>query len=299
MKKRANFISTLPTLDLSHLRAATILARQPERGMITIYLVGCGGTGSYMAQHLGRILAALTDRNQRARAFLIDHDHVEAKNVGRQLFCRAELGRNKAETLALRYGSAWGLDMTAIPQRFKTEMVKHHDDDLHVLVGSVDNAAARKEIANTLALNRDSCAPDVWWLDCGNHEEAGQVLLGTAIAPGQMKGAFPAPEICRALPSPSVQCPELLVPRPEETARAARKMSCAELAALNLQSLNINARIASEASDMLTRLLVTRNLKRFRCELNLAAGSMKSTYATSEEVKRAWAIEPETKRRAA
>ena len=37
---------------------------------------------------------------------------------------------------------------------------------------------------------------------------------------------------------------------------------------------------------MLTRLLVTRNLKRFACDLNLAAGSMRSTYATPEEVAR-------------
>ena len=46
----------------------------------------------------------------------------------------------------------------------------------------------------------------------------------------------------------------------------------------------INSRIAAEASDFLTRLLLTRDLKRFACELNLAAGSMRSSYATPEAV---------------
>jgi hypothetical protein len=63
-------------------------------------------------------------------------------------------------------------------------------------------------------------------------------------------------------------------------------MSCAELTAANMQSLNINCRIATEAADMLTRLIVTRNLKRFAIEFNLAAGSMKSIYATPDEVVR-------------
>jgi PRTRC genetic system ThiF family protein len=285
MSKRANKISRIPPLDLSHLNAATILARQDEDETITIILVGCGGTGSYMAQHIGRILLVLNERGAPARGIFVDHDHVERKNIGRQLFCEAELGRNKAEALAFRYGTAWGLDIAALPARFIPSVFNLRGNDLTVLVGCVDNAAARKEIAHALIFNQSGGhAPGIWWLDCGNHAEAGQVLLGSAIAPEQMKNAFPSPQICQALPAPSVQQPELLIPKPEET--SASKMSCAELTAANLQSLNINSRIAAEAADMLTRLLVTRNLKRFACELNLSAGSMKSTYVTPEEVAR-------------
>lgn len=286
MSKRANKISTIPTLDLSHLRAATILARQPDAGFINIILVGCGGTGSYMAQHIGRILLALNQRGQRARSLFVDHDHVERKNVGRQLFCDAELGRNKAEALALRYGTAWGLDITAVPERFTSSLMgRPEQGTLNIVVGCVDNAAARGELANALITNQSGRAPHTWWLDCGNHAEAGQVLLGSAIAAEQLKGAFPVEEICQALPAPSVQRPELLISKPEE--KAASRLSCAELAAANLQSLNINCRVAAEAADMLTRLLVTRNLRRFACELNLAAGSMKSFYPSPETVARA------------
>jgi hypothetical protein len=63
-------------------------------------------------------------------------------------------------------------------------------------------------------------------------------------------------------------------------------MSCAEMAAANLQSLNINARIAAEAADFITRLLVMKDLKRFACEVNIAAGSTRSYYVTPDEVSR-------------
>ena len=53
---------------------------------------------------------------------------------------------------------------------------------------------------------------------------------------------------------------------------------------LNLQSLNINARVAAEAADMLTRLLLTNSLKRYACELNLAAGVVRSKYITRENL---------------
>jgi hypothetical protein len=78
-------------------------------------------------------------------------------------------------------------------------------------------------------------------------------------------------------------------------------MSCAELAAANLQSLNVNATVATTAANMLTRLLLTRDLKHFACELNLAAGSMRSTYATVEAVEQAcvWPAKAKAKATAA
>jgi hypothetical protein len=59
-------------------------------------------------------------------------------------------------------------------------MIKNDDprsDPLWIVVGCVDNPAARQQLARTLQHNKPNEAPDVWWLDCGNHLEAGQVLL--------------------------------------------------------------------------------------------------------------------------
>ena len=85
-----------------------------------------------------------------------------------------------------------------------------------------------------------------------------------------------------ATAGPAMQSPGLLEPGPEELGGG--EMSCAEMAAANLQSLTINSRIASEAADFLARLLITKDLKRFGWECNLAAGSAKSHYTTPQAV---------------
>jgi PRTRC genetic system ThiF family protein len=275
------------SLDLSYMNAATILPREFEQ--LDVLLVGCGGTGSYMALHIARMMRVLTDAGKDVRATFIDPDKVEEKNIGRQNFCDAEVGKAKALTLASRYGAAWGLDIGTMVARFDESIIANRwsgrdRDRLTVIVGCVDNAAGRKSMAAALKRNHPAEAPDVWWLDCGNHSDAGQVLLGSTAQLKHCAGAFETKTLCLHLPSPALQRPELLDTKPEELTN--NKLSCAELQLANLQSLNINARIAAEAADMLTRLLVTKNLKRFACEIDLAAGSMRSTYATPENVDR-------------
>jgi len=284
--KRRTTASAVNSLDLGFLNAATILTRLPKNDYINILLVGCGGTGSHLAPSIGSLLQGLKEVSIPARAFFIDDDHVEPGNVNRQLFCDAEVGKLKAATLAYRYGAAWGVDITAVIDRFKPSIIKKDDrysDPLWIVVGCVDNAAARQQMARTLEQNQPNEAPDVWWLDCGNHLEAGQVLLGSALNQKQLRKAFPSKKICQALPAPSIQHPELLIAKREKL--LTKRQSCAELVASNQQSRDINKRIAAEASDFLTRLILTRDLKRFGCELNLAAGSMRSIYPTPETVK--------------
>ncbi len=277
---------TKQLIDLSYSRAASVLARISDREMVTIVLVGCGGTGSYMALHIGRIMKSLLDRGQPVNAIFIDPDYVEPKNVGRQLFCEAEVGLPKAQCLALRYGAAWGLDIEGRVARFDGKMLQQMSRGLCVMVGCVDTAAGRKEISKVLGRNTDRrTTPTYFWLDCGNHEDSGQVILGSASEAEDLKGCFQSSKICQALPSPALVSPELLKAKRIEKAAAA-KMSCAELTAANLQSLNINAAIAVQAADMLTRLLVTRDLKRYQCAVNLASGSVKSYYVTPEEIAR-------------
>jgi PRTRC genetic system ThiF family protein len=275
---------TKAAFDLSYTRAASVLARISDREALTLVLVGCGGTGSYMAMHLGRVMKALSERGQPVNAMFIDPDYVEPKNIGRQLFCEAETGLPKAQCLALRYGSAWGLDIEGHVTRFDSKMLKQASRGLCVIVGCVDNAAGRKEMSKVLTRNQVGRPAVYWWLDCGNHEDSGQVILGSAAKAEDLKGCFQSARICQALPSPALVSPELLKAKRVETAAA--KMSCAELTAANLQSLNINAAIAVQAADMLTRLLVTRDLKRYQCAVNLASGSVKSYYVTPEEIAR-------------
>src|SRR5437868_13705250 len=64
---------------------------------VTIVLVGCGGTGGFVAESLCRLLIG-----RNAALYLVDPDRVEAVNVARQSFDLADVGRFKAEVLADR-----------------------------------------------------------------------------------------------------------------------------------------------------------------------------------------------------
>lgn len=253
--------------------------------LIDMVLVGCGGTGSYLARSLVQIALVLGERGQDVRLTFVDPDTVESRNVPRQSFAPAEIGQPKAVALATRFSMAWGLPIRAIASEFApgTSVGDRHGS-LRVLVGCVDNAAGRKAIAKAIAIDA-SAERQAWWLDCGNTAEAGQVLFGSADTKERLAGAFRAPGLCLALPSPALVAPDLLVARPEEKSR--RRLSCAELVAANLQSLTINQRVAAEAADVLARFLVTGSLNRFATYFDSASGTAQSYYATPCDVSRA------------
>ena len=88
------------------------------------------------------------------------------------------------------------------------------------------------------------------------------------------------PNFCVDLPSPSFQHPDLLVPQPEEL--SLQQLSCAEIAAINAQSLFINQRVAAEAIEMLSQLVLTKTLRRFATYFYCGSGSSRSRYCSKE-----------------
>ena len=269
------------TIDLSYARAATLML--PVWDRLRLILVGCGGTGSWLAPSVARIARLQRDQGREATVFFCDHDHVEPKNVPRQHFCDAELGRNKAVTLAARYSAAWGVEISAVPKRFRSADVEVDRNTLTILIGCVDNAAARREIAGVIGRRVNPGAP-LWWLDCGNDESSGQVIAGSSVDLADLAGVFtPSCKICKRLPAPSLVAPDLLDPRPEEL--LASKLSCAEIQMANAQSLAVNQMVASVATDYLLRF-VSGGLKRFATYFDLSSGSMRSRYITADEVAR-------------
>ena len=77
---------------------------------------------------------------------LLDGDHVEPHNVGRQKFAVAEIGRNKAQTLAGRVNAALGLKTVAVPQMATSdlllEIAASTAQHCRVLLGAVDTTGA-------------------------------------------------------------------------------------------------------------------------------------------------------------
>lgn len=281
-------------LDLSFLEAAPVLTHQSRN--ISLIQVGCGGTGGWLTPAICRIARVLSENGKEVSITLVDPDKVEKANVYRQNFSDAEINLPKATVLALRYGSAWGLPIKAVVAPFAPELIEFRGDCLNVILGGIDNAAARNSIAKVIEAtsnNHQSNFLKTWWIDAGNTRDYAQVLVGNTSNPEMLRNAFSLPGICSALPSPALQHPELLQPLPEEMTDnlelAANQtgqlqmLSCEQMALLGTQSLTINQRIAAEAADFLLRLL-TGTLRKFATYLNLPTGTAKSYYNTPETV---------------
>ncbi len=273
----------MPELDLSFAFSKPV--RVGAFSHAHLCLVGCGGTGSWLAPAVARVARVLQEQGVVTRVTFVDPDSVEHGNIYRQNFCAAEVGRNKAETLAVRYGQAWGLEIHARPRQFQARELNTRagwrERQVTVLVGAVDNAAARQELAAALR----PCRPDdesVWWLDCGNGKTSGQVLLGSTFESQALAKAFILPDRCHALPAPTLQHPELLTARPEELDPELTGLSCEELAARNAQSLTANQMMAALAADYLSGLLLTRELRTYATYMDLHAKAMKSKPITPE-----------------
>ena len=69
-----------------------------------IFIIGVGGTGSYLLPVLMRYLASRTDINENIYIKIIDGDKYDEGNVSRQEFAHSRIGRNKAEVQAEIYG---------------------------------------------------------------------------------------------------------------------------------------------------------------------------------------------------
>lgn len=272
-------------LDFEYANSTPLLLK--DYSHLHLWLVGCGGTGSYVAESLARLAYVFIQLGKNINVAFVDPDIVEEKNLGRQKFCQSELGLNKAATLALRYNLTWGLEISAIPDYFEPKLVKSYWNDLVIIIGCVDNSAARRSLGKTLESNCPSNIPRIWYLDAGNNFDSGQILLGSHnCAEGLIPhlDQFEKTGIMGALPSPIWQCPNLIEFQPEELAEP--HLSCAELATINAQSLTINQAMASIIADYIFRLTLTKDLRKFATFLNLKSGSMRSEFISFSSLRR-------------
>jgi PRTRC genetic system ThiF family protein len=254
----------------------------PADRPISILLVGCGGTGSHLAQALARLASHVRDGGGPALTLIfVDGDVVEPKNVGRQLFSRADVGKNKAQVLASRFGAVFGLPIAALPAMLDEDFFRTHaapvlgeryNGPLRVSIGAVDTAAARATLHKALAWGNLHL-----WLDCGNHEHSGQVCLGSAAEADELRGALALGSLCGALPSPGLQFPDLLKPPPKRK----KRVDCADAMVDNAQSLQVNQMMAAIAGQYLYQLVVARRLTTFQTVVDIQSLTMRSLPITA------------------
>jgi len=99
-----------------------------------VSVIGCGGIGSYLAQHLDRLIDL--EQIKDTTFIFYDDDIVELKNILYQNFKTSDIDTKKTEALSLRYIN---LKFKAI--RLTKDLMK--DTDLIVLC--VDNNTTRKD----------------------------------------------------------------------------------------------------------------------------------------------------------
>jgi len=212
-----------------------------------IYLIGCGGTGSFIAHALAQLAAS--PRGEAAqRVILVDPDLVEERNIGRQNFAPADVGYPKAQVLALRYNLAFGTEFEWIHNAFEEALLPKNATALAriLLIGAVDTGKARRTIAQALKERHD----DVVWLDAGNGYDRGQVIIGNSFARKELAQSVDENlNIARCLPYPSLALPELL------KAENKAGLSCAQAVENEVQGLFVNRFMASIVGQYLYWLL--------------------------------------------
>lgn len=223
-----------------------------------VTVVGCGGTGGFVAEGLCRILP------HSMHILLIDCDRVEERNLVRSNYTEADIGQFKSEALARRLSTRHGR-----PIAYSTLPVGLAKLPDGIVIGSVDNGLARLHIAKQLPSGD-------WWIDSGNGQNYGQVLIGNE------KQIHACPyfkdDICWGLPLPTVQRPELLAQEP-------RRRSCDEAVALNEQGPIINLVMAALVLEVVRRL-IDGTCAWMQLYLDLDAGSLYPVMATPEVVAR-------------
>ena len=132
-------------------------ARWGQEREATIVLVGCGGTGGFLAEAICRLLL---DHN--AQLYLVDPDRVEPHNVARQCFDRGDVNRFKVEVLAerlsRRFGREVGYSVHPFDRELHTQVFGDARGRVNLLIGCVDNSRARRAIAAALDLQAGATA---------------------------------------------------------------------------------------------------------------------------------------------
>lgn len=244
-----------------------------------IMLVGVGGTGSALASCLASLAYHAQQKGIQIDLTLVDHDTVEARNCGRQnLAVQSAItgGIAKVSDLALRLNAAYGLNIVAWPTKYEAGMASQWFNGhtwrgacTHLIIGCVDNYLARREIAQTVANYNGK----LWCIDSGNDRYNGQVLIGNMTDIAKIK--VDPLGICTGLPSPYLQEPDLLKPDPTE-----QTLSCAELTMAEEQSLMVNRMAATLVAQVVTEIVLHREIRQMGTVFNLAPPTMTSRLIT-------------------
>jgi PRTRC genetic system ThiF family protein len=238
---------------------------------VVVGLIGAGGSGSLMLGGLARLDTAIRALGHPGLDVIVyDPDDVSEANLGRQLFAPADVGRNKAAVLVTRSNAWYGTKWTAVPARFEHGA----DGDINIVVTCVDSARARVDIGREI--DRQNGGGTFYWLDLGNRERDGQVVLGIPAQSAEHKA------YTYRLPTVLELFPELHRPGADR----AQGPSCSLAQALERQELFVNQAVATPALQLLWQIFRYGRTTWCGAFVNLATGRVNPLPVDPEAWKR-------------
>lgn len=218
---------------------------QPDHP-ITIFLVGCGGTGSLLLVRLAKIHKALVGLGYLGlQVTVFDPDKVSASNIGRQNFFDADVGKDKARVLVERVNRAFGTAWEAVCNYFPNGSTQ-----TNIIISCVDSVASRRKIYEVIkekgCLKAEYMTDLCYWMDIGNSKSSGQVILGTLTYLDQPKDLDTA---IGKLPHVFDLYPNM------EKHEKPDQPSCSMAEALLKQDLFINEAVSLEAGKIIWNML--------------------------------------------
>jgi hypothetical protein len=160
--------------------------------LANVVIIGCGGTGSRLLPMISQLLSRGKWNDMVPTITLVDGDEVEVKNLTRQNFIMDDVGRNKAECLAERYGGAFELPTVCINQyvpdnaqsmtawlsaNVPEQMRRLVADRPTVFFLCVDNMKVRYNIIQSILYSTAQTNYDHLIVDAGNENTYGQARV--------------------------------------------------------------------------------------------------------------------------
>lgn len=221
---------------------------------ISVNLIGAGGTGS-------KVLTALMEINESLTALghaglqvrLWDDDIITSANLGRQRFFECETGLYKSVALINRINRCIGTNWKAESRKFEKDNLGRISEKARAIITitCVDNVQARFDVAEILkevSYHRHHQNHPKYWLDFGNSQHTGQVLL-TTIGEIQQPNSEKY-ETVGNLPFVTDEFGELLKQSEQED----NTPSCSLAEALEQQDLFINSSLTQMGCSLLWNL---------------------------------------------
>ncbi len=236
---------------------------------VTVNLIGVGGTGSQVLTNLARLDVTLRALNHPGLFVTVyDPDVVTESNIGRQLFSFSDLELNKAQCLVTRLNHFFGNDWQAVPKVYPSNVHAAKDEDLaNITITCTDNIKSRLDMWKILKAVPDNDYRDyktpLYWLDFGNTQTSGQVVLGTV--PEKIKQ--PKSQQYKTLGSLKVITRYVRYAHVKETDSGP---SCSLAEALEKQDLFINSTLAQLGCNLLWKMFRHGLIEHHGLYLNLS-----------------------------